>query len=386
MNRRITAALCALLLLCAGLAFALPVGAVTERVYFMGVNDNMMELNSDTMPRVVNGELYVPYTMFDPNAVDGAGLGLFSNYSRTKGTVIIYSRSDALIFDLNANNSSGRGVTYLDKAIIRNSMVFVPVAAVCDFFGLEYSRLTVEYGHVIRVKSSAAVLSDAEFTEAAASLMWSRYQSYLQSKVPAEEPATPAESTSPGQTEPEPGADGARIYLAFRMEAGDGLTGILNHLERYGAYGVFFCRPDELLRRDGEIRTLTARGHRVGLLLDADTLEGQLEQAARGQELLAHVARMEAAVYFSENLSDGDRAALGEGLCLWETTLDATPGERSVSRQAEAVTGAVRSNRRYFALLDDGAQSFQALGRILSTLVRDGCEFRLANEVVLGAG
>ena len=50
MNKRITAALCALLLLCAGLAFALPVGAVTERVYFMGVNDNMMELNSDTSP------------------------------------------------------------------------------------------------------------------------------------------------------------------------------------------------------------------------------------------------------------------------------------------------------------------------------------------------
>ena len=382
MKKKISAAACAALLLAAVLATALPAGAA-EKVYFMGVNDIVLSLDAETMPRVVNGVLYVPYIMFDPSTTTGASLGVFSTYSRAKGNVMIYNRSQALIFDLNAGNSTFQGKTYQDRAIIRNSTVFVPVDTVCQIFDLEWSRLTVEYGYIVRVKSSAAIVADADYTDAAYFTVRSQYQSYIQSKNPTAEPPASSGEPAPSQSVEDPGADGARVYLGFRMESGDGLTGILDHLKRYGAYGVFFCRPEELLRRDDEIRTLVAAGHRVGLLLDAATMDGQLEQAAEGQALLAHVARTETAVYFSENLSDADLIALSDVLCLWETTLDATPDGRSAGRQAEAVISAVRRNRRYFALLDDSPQSAQALGRILSNLTGDGCEFRLANEVVL---
>ena len=385
MKLRITAAVCAVLMVFFLLPLALSAAAAADKVYFMAVNETVLDLSDDTMPRVVSGVLYVPYTLFDPNTA-GAGLGVFSSYNRTTGKVVIYSRSTSLTFDLNTDTSTAQGVVYREKAIIRNSMVFVPVDAVCQYFGLEWSLLTVEYGYVVRVKSSAAVLDDRGFTEAAYFAVRSRYSSYIQSKTPVESPSAPPEETVPSQ--PAEGSDGgdmegARVYLAFRMEDGGGLDELLGRMEQYGVYGVFFCRPEQMKNRDDDIRTLTAAGHRIGLLLDADTLDGQREQAALGQELLAHIARTETAVCLSENLSDADRVTLSQELSLWDTTLDATSAERNQWQQSAAVTGSVRRNRRYFVLMDDTSQSALALRTILSELSGEGCEFRLATEVTL---
>lgn len=386
MKKRISAALCAVVLLSTLLVLALSTAAAAEeKVYFMAVNETVLDLNDDTMPRVVGGALYVPYTLFDPNTA-GASLGLFSSYNRTTGQVVIYSRNNSLIFDLNADNSSAQGTIYRDKAIIRNSMVFVPVDAVCRFFDLQWSLLTVEYGYVVRVKNSSVVLDDRAFTDAAYFAVRARYSSYIQSKTPVESPSTPPEEATPSQpvTEDDTGdLQGSRVYLAFRMEDGAGMTDILDRLERYGVYGVFFCRPEEMSDRDDDIRSLVAAGHQIGLLLDGATLDEQREQAVLGQQLLAHIARTETALCLSENLADADRVTLSEELCLWNTTLDATPGERSLWQQVNSVTGAVRAERRYFVLMDDSAQSAQALRSILSDLTEEGCEFRLATEITL---
>ena len=385
MKLRITAAVCAVLMVFFLLPLALSAAAAADKVYFMAVNETVLDLSDDTMPRVVSGVLYVPYTLFDPNTA-GAGLGVFSSYNRTTGKVVIYSRSTSLTFDLNTDTSTAQGVVYREKAIIRNSMVFVPVDAVCQYFGLEWSLLTVEYGYVVRVKSSAAVLDDRGFTEAAYFAVRSRYSSYIQSKTPVESPSAPPEETVPSQ--PAEGSDGgdmegARVYLAFRMEDGGGLDELLGRMEQYGVYGVFFCRPEQMKNRDDDIRTLTAAGHRIGLLLDADTLDGQREQAEQGRSLLAHIARVETALCLSEGLADADRVALSRELSLWDTTLDATSAGRSQWQQSAAVTGAVRRDRRYFVLMDDTDQSAQALRAILSELTGEGCEFRLADEVAL---
>lgn len=384
MKKRVLAVVCAAALLCTMLACVLSASAVNdEKVYFMSVNDVVLDLEADTMPRMVNGVLYVPYTMFEPNYTTGASLGVFTSYSRSKGAVIIYSRSGTLVFDLNANNSTFGGTTYRDAAIIRNSMVFVPVNFVCEMFGLEWSWLIVNYGYIIRVKNEDVVLSDRDFTDAAYYAVQDRYQRYLQSQAEAVSPsvdASPAPST-PGQSESS--VDGAQVYLAFRMEDGEGFAGILEQLERYGAYGIFFCRPEELADRDDDIRSLLGSGHRIGLLLDADTLSGQMEQLERGKELLTHIARVETVFCLNTSLNGAGQTALAEEMCLWQTTLDATSEGRSVSRQAAVITGTVRAGRSYFALMDDRSQSAQALAQILSTLTEEGCEFRLVNEVVL---
>lgn len=387
MKKKFCAMVCVLVLFFALIPTALTnARAMEEKVYFMGVNDTVLDLTADTMPRMVGDSLYVPYTMFDPNYTTGANLGLFSSYSRTAGTVIIYSRSEVLVFDLNNDNSTLRGIVHRDKAIIRNSMVFVPVDAVCRSFDLTWSLLEVKYGHIVRVKSSEAVLGDAEFTDAAHFSVSARYNSYIQSKAPVEEPNvslddSPIPTQEVGEETPE--ANGARLYLAFIMESGEGFTSLLEQLNHYGVYGIFFCRPEELGFRDDDIRSLLAAGHRMGLLLDKDSLAGQLAQAEEGQLLLSHIARTETSLCLSHNLSDNDRDLLKDRLYLWETTLDATSAGRSISRQTETVNGTIRRNRRYFVTMDDSAQSAQALGHILSTLTEDGCEFCLATEITL---
>ena len=383
MKRKLTAAVCAALLLAAALVLSLSAAAAEDKVYFMAVNETVLDLSDDTMPRVVGGVLYVPYTLFDPNTA-GAGLGVFSSYNRTTGKVVIYSRSTSLTFDLNAETSTAQGVVYREKAIIRNSMVFVPVDTVCQYFGLSWSLLTVEYGYVVRVKSGAVVLDDRGFTEAAYFAVRARYNSYIQSKTPPD-PSADAPETVPDPPAEGTGGDmeGARVWLAFRMEDGGGMDELLEHMERRGVYAVFFCRPDEMSDRDDDIRALTAAGHRIGLLLDADTLDGQREQAEQGRSLLAHIARVETALCLSEGLADADRVALSRELSLWDTTLDATSAGRNQWQQSAAVTGAVRRDRRYFVLMDDTDQSAQALRAILSELTGEGCEFRLADEVAL---
>ena len=108
MKKKIAAVLCALLLLSA-LPFALPrAEAAPDPVYFMSVNDTVMDLNDATMPFFVNGVLYVPYTMFDPDAA-GSALGIFSSYSRSKAAVLIYGWGGTLLFDLQENSSTFGG-------------------------------------------------------------------------------------------------------------------------------------------------------------------------------------------------------------------------------------------------------------------------------------
>lgn len=373
--------LCAAVLLCTMLTCALPAAATgDEKVYFMSVNDVVLELEADTMPRMINGVLYVPYTMFDSTQTNGASLGVFASYGRGKEAVIIYNRVGTLVFDLKANNSTFSGTTYSDKAVIRNSMVFVPVEMVCRLFGLEWSRLTVDHGYIVRVKNEDVVLRDSVFADAATFAVNERYQRYLQTQ--AENPAS-RPSTTPTPSVNDSSANGARVYLAFRMEDGTGFSGVLEQLRSYDVYGIFFCSPRELSKRDDDIRSLLAAGHRIGLLLDADTLNGQLKQVQQGRQLLEHIAWTEPTVYLSENLSSADEAALAGQVCLWKTTLDAVSEGRSVSRQAAVVTNAVRANRKYFALMDDCDQSTRALTRILSALTDGGCKFRLVNEVVL---
>ena len=196
MRKRIIPVLCALLLLFS-LPFALPSAeAAPETVYFMSVNDTIMELNDATMPFFVNGVLYVPYTMFDPDT-SGSGLGVFSSYSRSKAAVLIYGWGGTLLFDLQTNNSTFGGKTYPDSAILRNSTVFVPLDMVCGCFNLDWSWLMVEHGYIIRIKSGASSLDDRDFANAASYALKERYNTYIQNKTPAVRPSSPSGSPAP---------------------------------------------------------------------------------------------------------------------------------------------------------------------------------------------
>lgn len=390
MKRTWYAAFGAVLLLLALLVGTISAAAVGESIYFMSVNDTVLDLDDATMPRVVNGILYVPYIMFDPNYTNGENLGVFSSYSRAKGTVIIYSRTGTLVFDINADTTFYSGEEYREKAIIRNSMVFVPVDLVCKLFDLDWSWLIMDYGYIIRVKSDAVVLDDASFVDAASFVVRDRFSKYKNDQAQLTQSPTTDPTPAPSAVEPSPDTETVqpdlhetKLYLGFRMDSGEGFADLLEQLHQNQIYGIFFCPPENLADRDDDVRALLAAGHKIGLLLDAATLNAQLEQWETGQELLSHIARTDTVFCLSENLSDSDWNTLSQQVCLWRTTLDATCQEQSVRQQTRAITDSIRPKKSYFTLLDDTAQSAQVLTHVLEQLMEEGCSFPQVNEIVV---
>ena len=359
--------------------------AANPTVYFMAVNEVVLDLNAETMPVVVRGVMYVPYTMFDSYS-SGISLGVFASYNKDKNTAMVYNRSRALIFDLAENTSYDKDSSYSYKALIRNSTVYLPVKAVCDYFTeLNYSLIPLDYGYIVRVKSDSAVLTDGDFAPAAEYRARPMYNAYVRGLSPSPSPSESGTPDPGGTSEPAPtpsGTDqpeGSTVYLAFRCIDGEGLDAIQSALARYQVYGLFFFYPEALADQDDRIRALAADGHRIGLLLDRAAPDELQAQAALGNELLRHILRSGSRTVL---LEDGGAQA-GEGLFVWNTTVDGTPGARSAVRQSLDIIRAAERDDPSFVLLDDSAQSATALSRVLDTLTGESCQFRLAVETVL---
>lgn len=426
MKKRVFAALCACLLAvsCVLSIFGSARASRTD-VYFTVVNDKVLELRSDTMPFFSGGELYVPYTVFDPNSTE-ISLGVFATY--VNNTVMLYSRStNALVFDLSADTAmSTGGRTFSKTAIRRNSVVFLPVDLVCNYFGLKWSWwINPDYGFAVRVKSASARLSDQDIIPAARNIMESRYNAYMKSITPPEETDPPAASPSPepapsqsphpvqpvqpvdqtpaptqpqtpqpqqpqqpqqpGPADPTPTTEvepdppqGGDVYLAFRCDQGGDTGALAAALERRELFGTFFFRPEELADRDDEVRALAAAGHKIGLLLDGAQEEDREEQARAGSELLAHILRAGADVALTED------AAVPEGWFRWTTTVDGRPGESgTTARWMRELIRAAAEPEECFLLLDDSSRCGELLERLLDGLEDEGCTFRLAVETAL---
>ena len=139
-GKQILSAVCALALLC---ALVLPAArADTPTIYLMAENDRMLTLPLDAMPAWVGGVLYVPYLAFD-RTVTGVNLGVSYGQEHTESTYTftLYSLRGTLVFDLNAGTCVDQlNGTSLDmRAVQRNGRVFLPLAGVCSFFGLNYT-------------------------------------------------------------------------------------------------------------------------------------------------------------------------------------------------------------------------------------------------------
>lgn len=398
MKKRIAAALCVcLLVLSQGLSMFAGAASSKVTVYFMAVNERVLELRADTMPFVSNGGIYVPYTMFDPNTTE-VSLGVFTTYGNN--TVMVYSRSaGAMMFSLADDTViTSTGKNFNRTAIRRNSMVFLPVDVVCSFFGLGWDLLEdPEIGRIriVRVKSSAVQLSDDEFVPAARYVLAPRYAAYMKSLAPDEDPAptqSPAPTPPPAPTPtppappqptptraPEP--EGGDVYLAFRCDADGDTEEAAAVLARRGAFGLFLFRPDQLTAREEEIRLLAAVGHKIGLLLTGGEAEAQAEQGSR---LLAHILRAGTDMALLEQQEGAEQPEPApEGWFLWNTTVDATPSGRSPGRQLQETVAAASVPEGCFLLLDDGEQTAAQLEQLLSALESRGCAFPPVLETVL---
>lgn len=369
--KRAAVLLCALVL-CLGLLPS-PTHAAGE-VYFSALNITLLPLTEDTMPVWVNGVLYVPASMFDSSST-GVSLGIYCSQSKDGSTVSLYNLRQMLIFDLNTGNCRDQhsGEVFSHRAIKRGGRIFLPVAAVSDFFGLDHSYTYTEYGYLVRVKKPSVTFSDAGFIDAAGPLMSQRLKEYLQNQAASEPvtPGDPAVEPKPPENPVEPPETKAQLCLAFRCETETGVEEILDQLEQAQCPGMFLL-PEQVIReRDDLVRRILGSGHRIGLMVQGQTMQDSLQTLKRCNTLLKHAARTATTVVLAPEEQREELTKAG-WVCWWESLDGKQHQTDDVDNYTWWLTDALDSGQGVICItLDNSEDTLQILGVLLERLIQE---------------
>lgn len=204
-------ALCALL---AAGVFWLKASAAGGPVYLMAVNEKVLDTTPENMPTIMGGTLYVPYTMLSIRD-SGINLGVSALYSTTRRTVLVSNGQIGVVFDIQNNTAQDlQNNPVAARAMVRNSMIFVPIDWLCSYFGtISCSRVRTPYGTLIRVTNGAVVLRDPDFVDAAGSQLEEKQRNYLNSITQVTVPPTGPTAQPPG-----PSPSGAPSAPPLRAE------------------------------------------------------------------------------------------------------------------------------------------------------------------------
>ena len=380
------------------LAAVLAVGALSAGgeavsaadIYIMAENDQMLDLPLEAMPTWIDGVLYVPYHAFDWSYT-GVNLGVSYGQEQNGPRYIftLYSLSGTLVFDVNAGTcaEAPSGADMDMKAVVRGSRVFVPLAKVCRYFGLQYSYTPTQYGTLIRITNGQEVMNTTRFVEAASgSSMRSRYNEYIR-QINAAASASPSPSPS-GTASPRPSQqpDGRSLTLSLAFQCtGTGADALLDALEGTGVRALFLFDPAVLADNEGAVRRAVGAGHTVGLSVSGTSAQAILEAAEEGAAWLEERLFLRPHIVLVEG-GDGETAdILAEaGWAWWVTDVDSRDDGRGQSTQRVALMTALDSQRgRVNILLDDSEAVTGYLSRALSQLAREGHTFRQPVETDL---
>lgn len=370
MKKRILPLLCALVLLLGALlpAWAAPSNTT---VYLLAANDKFCDLPGGALPVAKDGTIYVPYTVFDKDATN-VDLGVYYGLKQEQGTILsLYSINGNLTFRVTMGLcEDGQGNPMNFRAYVRYGIPYVPAAAVCAFFGLQYSFLpTTDRGTLIRITSSPDTLSDALFLASARSSMLERYNNILQSREPAPSPTPGAVTATPQPTTPagRPDRSHIRVYLAVNAS---GSSRDLSALFPTGVQALFLFTPDSLAGQADQVRSAVAAGHSIGLIVDGDLNQARA-QLERGNALLGHIARVSTHIV----AAPGELAAqlAPEG---WQSWQGYYPGATATA----ALT--YLDSRRGVTRLELPSNP-SALSQVLTTLRQDGYTLRQPVETDL---
>ncbi|MCD7793231.1 MAG: hypothetical protein LUG92_07475 [Oscillospiraceae bacterium] len=265
--------LCIVLLICAVPTLSSDVSAAS--VTFIAVNDVLLELSST--PYISGGITYVPYWVFSDY------FGISYSYVQSTGSAILYTGEHMIVFNISEGTTyDGSENTYSVHAIMRGGTVYLPLSFMCGFFGsLVYSYIPgVGYGDILRIKDGNVILSDAEFLDAASTLMESRYKAYV---AVTPQPAATPEPTDDAQHE---GQDMTLSFIGLPSED------TLQLLDSYGFTVCFFLTEEDILADPDTVRAIICSGHSVGLLVSESAEElqsaaGALFSAAQYRAVMA---------------------------------------------------------------------------------------------------
>lgn len=342
------AALALCLTLC--LALAPKTASAADSVYFTAAGNDILPLDDATMPFWSEGYLYVASSIFTGQVNKSLGVAYLPRNVSNPNLCILYAGSRSLMFDLTGNfvRDSDGNITSRRGAIRRGGEIFVPASVVAEFFKLEYSvtPLTVStadetsYGALVWLRQPNFGLSEKDFINAAFSQIAMRYEQYLRERTPGGGGA----GAGPGGLQL-PQGDGKSVYLC--LTAGDSAAAQLDALDAYGAQAAFFCSLDFLENNGDLLRRMSAGGHAVGLLADAEDAERTVaEQLEAGNRLLARATMGKTRLVRLRNENaPARREAREAGFSCLEAELDRSDSGLWDSGQAEKLLRQVSSQR-----------------------------------------
>lgn len=301
LGKRLGAVLAVLLMMVSVVRFE--GAAVLEGVYFTAVNQQLLELNDETMPFWLDGMMYVPERIFE-----GGELGVRYVHSYSKGLVMLYTAKKDLRFDLTTGQVYDKnGMTYKGSAVEKNGHVFLPLDLICRCFGLSWSLSDTAYAPLVRIKSEDAVLSDWVFIDAASLMMANRYAEY-EKQVNSSREENGADGNTGGETvgpdEPDQSGtdhsgntggeqtqnpppvqaqDGQKIHLIFAGYTEDSMRDTADLLGMETATFLLTVQQME----DGDlIRSLLGRGHSIALMVQSTSADEIGSELLRAKELV----------------------------------------------------------------------------------------------------
>lgn len=246
--------------------------AVLQGVYLTAVNENILELSSETMPFWSGGVLYVSNKVFE-----GTDLGVSYVRNTSMGLAILYTPRTDLRFDLEGQTAYDKqGNTYSAYAIERGSYVFFPLDLVCRYFGLTWSSNETDTVPLIRIKNSSAALDDNSFLDAASGQMNSEYAAY--EKLVASQQISPS-----GDDPPIHAAEGQKIFLIVDSQSSEDTLAVLEKLD--GQQITVLLGLEQM--GDGDLlRALVAGGHGIALKAAGVSEGGVQAELETARELL----------------------------------------------------------------------------------------------------
>ena len=370
----------ALVLVLTMLVTLLNTAQAAGNIYLTAVNENLLELTSDTMPTWSNGVLYVPYTVFD-GSYTGINLGISSSYSRDEGTVTLYTLQQMVVFDLNRGTCYNplTEQTLSGRAILRNGRPYVPVAAVCSFFGLSYSVIDIDEGYIVRIKGSGVVLSDYSFVDSAQNSIRNRIRDYNQANQSQPTPGVLPPTYNPEEpdteiTVPDDPVDTDVIptYLAFSCEDSQGLSEILDTLDSRNQRAIFFFDAQGLEREDNLIFRILGSGYSIGLIAQGRSTSATNRLLEEANQTLSQVAYTRTSVVL---VPESQREELeAEGWICWDETASAVPTQGvGTNTYANQVLKRISGNHtRVYLTLDASSETARVLPTLLRRLAEEG--------------
>ena len=342
-------------------------------LYFTSINDMLLDLDDETMPFWANERLYIAYTAFS-----ASDAGISASRSQDRSTVILYRQQQALTFDLSAGTvTDNNGDTYDGSAIVRGSMVFLPVDAICSYFGLMQSFTRTNYGYLVRIKTSMNVLPDATFIDAASSRMEQSYNQYQRAHEQSSTDPRPNEGNRPD-------ANTRRTVYPVIEVTDETLTRqAMKLLSARGDRATFVFTP-EMVHRSGDlVRSICGAGHAVALRAEGADASAVLAAIDEGnRELWRCDNRKTRLIFLAGASEETEKAVAGAGCCPLHCALDYT----------ESLPSAVRTGSQIISASDRGGGSCcvclgtdralsAAFGELLGYLHNGNCTLERLTEL-----